>query len=1111
MNKLFSFLFILCLAGPVSSQDCLPGGITFTSQEEIDEFETNYPGCTHIIGDVTINGNNISTLSGLGNLNSISGELIIIYNSSLISLGGLENLNSIDGGLSIYGNFNLNNLSGLENLNFVGGFLLIQFNNALTNLNGLENLSAVGGNLQIDYNDALTSLSGLQNIGAINGDLLIVSNAALDNLSGLENLISVSGNVDIFGNLTLTGTSSLENLSSIGGFLRIMLNDALININGLENITFIGGYLRIDSNEALTSISGLSNLSAIGDYLRINSNIALHNLSGFSNLTSVEGNLLIESNGALSSMAGFSNLNSIGGGLRIAFNDMLNHLSDLSNLISIGGSLEIAYNGNLISLSGLSNLSFVGEHMALFDNDALTSLDGLENINALAGFLDISSNLALSSLGGLKNLISVGGDLIFKHNDACQSLSELENLSFVGGLISISGNDNLSLCNAAFICSHLDQINLAWPWNAQGCSTLDDISQSCQNLSGYIFHPLFYDLNGNTLLDDGEPYLPYVSAQINPGNILSYGNTINGGYYFLENGTYTIQYNQAYNPNWQLSSNTSSFDITLDINNPSDTVYFGLTPINLISKISTSLVSGNIRCNDLVLFSPTVYNDGTLPATGTLWLQVDVNTTGVEYIDTPDTIVSPYRYGWHYTNLFPGYSLTKKIKLGIPGPPDFPIGESVTFSSFSTYEDANGTNETDKFIYTETVQCSFDPNDKLVHPTHPGGYALLDEELVYTIRFQNTGNAEAFHVSIKDTLSEYLDPSTFRLIASSHEPVLSTSLTEERYLNFFFEYIFLPDSTSNFEESQGYVQYSIRPFASLEELTEVDNRAGIYFDNNPPVITNTTENVLVSTFDADGDGFEFWLDCDDNNASTNPTAAEMPYNGNDDDCNAATLDDDLDQDGFVLANDCDDNNAAINPTVAEIAYNGNDDDCNPASLDDDLDQDGFVLADDCDDNNALISPAAAEIPYNGIDEDCNAATLDDDLDQDDFVGSEDCDDTNPMVNPDAVEIPNNGIDENCDGLDFIVSTSDLPILQPQVFPNPTKDIVQVHFPKPVSGTYELLDMTGKLMAQGQLQERMEIDLVGEVQGVYVLLLKAVYRLKKTLQLKNRFTITLHPS
>ncbi len=157
-------------------------------------------------------------------------------------------------------------------------------------------------------------------------------------------------------------------------------------------------------------------------------------------------------------------------------------------------------------------------------------------------------------------------------------------------------------------------------------------------------------------------------------------------------------------------------------------------------------------------------------------------------------------------------------------------------------------------------------------------------------------------------------------------------------------------------------------------------------------------------------------DCDDNNASVNASATEIPYNGIDDDCNPFTKDDDLDGDGFILANDCNDNNASVNASATEIPYNGIDDDCNPLTKDDDLDGDGFVLANDCDDNDASVNASAIEIPYNGIDDDCNPLTKDDDLDGDGFVLANDCDDNNASVNALATEIPYNGIDDDCNPL-----------------------------------------------------------------------------------------------
>ncbi len=66
-----------------TEDSCLPEGITFTTQEEIDNFQTNYPNCTEIEGDVLIggwNGSNITNLNGLNVLTSIGGNLEILGN-----------------------------------------------------------------------------------------------------------------------------------------------------------------------------------------------------------------------------------------------------------------------------------------------------------------------------------------------------------------------------------------------------------------------------------------------------------------------------------------------------------------------------------------------------------------------------------------------------------------------------------------------------------------------------------------------------------------------------------------------------------------------------------------------------------------------------------------------------------------------------------------------------------------------------------------------------------------------------------------------------------------------------------------------------------------------
>lgn len=139
------------------------------------------------------------------------------------------------------------------------------------------------------------------------------------------------------------------------------------------------------------------------------------------------------------------------------------------------------------------------------------------------------------------------------------------------------------------------------------------------------------------------------------------------------------------------------------------------------------------------------------------------------------------------------------------------------------------------------ITNSYDPNKKTVYPAGDltEGYA---DPLLYTIYFQNTGNAPAFNIRLEDDVDFDFDASSFELLGYSH-PVQASLLNN--HLTFRFNNIMLPDSTTNPEGSIGYVQYRITPKAGLPIGTTLENTAGIYFDYNSPIITNTTVNTYV--------------------------------------------------------------------------------------------------------------------------------------------------------------------------------------------------------------------------------------------------------------------------
>jgi uncharacterized repeat protein (TIGR01451 family) len=153
-----------------------------------------------------------------------------------------------------------------------------------------------------------------------------------------------------------------------------------------------------------------------------------------------------------------------------------------------------------------------------------------------------------------------------------------------------------------------------------------------------------------------------------------------------------------------------------------------------------------------------------------------------------------------------------------------------------------GDNNPQNNAYTScySVVNSYDPNIKAVWPedVEPG----FDGYFNYTVYFQNTGNAPAFNIRIADTLDTQLDLSTFEVVNYSHDML---TYLHGNVATFRFNNIMLPDSTTDFEGSIGFVQYRIKPLSDLPVGTVIENTAHIFFDFNEAIITNTTENLFT--------------------------------------------------------------------------------------------------------------------------------------------------------------------------------------------------------------------------------------------------------------------------
>lgn len=145
-------------------------------------------------------------------------------------------------------------------------------------------------------------------------------------------------------------------------------------------------------------------------------------------------------------------------------------------------------------------------------------------------------------------------------------------------------------------------------------------------------------------------------------------------------------------------------------------------------------------------------------------------------------------------------------------------------------------------VRTDTVRASCDPNEMWASPACiPSGNE--PQTLQYTVHFTNVGHDTAFNIHVMDTLSAYVDPQSLDISLASNTMNIAM-LTDGPYniVKFDFPHINLLDST-HCPQCGGAVVFNINTLPGLPDGTQIQNRAGIYFDYNDVVMTNAVQTI----------------------------------------------------------------------------------------------------------------------------------------------------------------------------------------------------------------------------------------------------------------------------
>ncbi len=409
-----------------------------------------------------------------------------------------------------------------------------------------------------------------------------------------------------------------------------------------------------------------------------------------------------------------------------------------------------------------------------------------------------------------------------------------------------AGAIGLTITDAANSCELRQVYQIGNSPNCESViSGIIDINQNCVNGANFGYN--WYRHVQMTNTSTGQTYYTYANQQ--------------GFFEFrtLDAATFMVEaLNNGYNNLNTICPSAGNYSVTTNANGgsyPNNDFYMAY-PNN--DDVRIDLYQSNARVGFNAHTYATICNQGNNTQSGVLTITLDPlltynssNPYGWSYYQSTVIVNSPMVSGntvtYNYSGLQAGECFYVNIMSNVPQ--TAPMAQTVTSNAsvtIATGTDATPTNNIDT-TYSITVN-SYDPNDKQQFNVRRGDafdaeIFTQDTELNYMIRFQNTGNAPAIRVEVRDALEANLLIESMRNIVTSHPCAISAN---GQNLSFVFDNIYLADSFSNEAASHGFIKFTIDRTANLPLRTEITNSADIYFDFNPAIVTNTQITTIVA-------------------------------------------------------------------------------------------------------------------------------------------------------------------------------------------------------------------------------------------------------------------------
>ncbi len=424
-------------------------------------------------------------------------------------------------------------------------------------------------------------------------------------------------------------------------------------------------------------------------------------------------------------------------------------------------------------------------------------------------------------------VLNSGGHCIVKLDPLGAPVWGISTSAWPRGL-SYAGNSTVYACGYFATSCTFGSITLYDPFATFNVR----LSDNANVLRGTVFHDINNDASNNT----GDTPFPNVIVQLAPGN--TYCNSGLNGIYdaFAASGTYTATVPNVplYHTLTTAASQTATFAGMGAIDSLND---FGFYPTPGMNDLRVTITALTIPKQGYALeYRITYENVGTTTQNADIQLNFSNILSYVMSAPTA-TSVNGNTVDWNIGSLAPSAFGDLTVLFNVPT--NAVIGDMITSTVNITPVAGDQVTADNTSTDSRVVIASWDPNMKEVTPPADitPAQVTAGQWMTYTIHFQNTGNDTAHTVIVRDALSSNLNIPTFEILSSSH-PVI-WNLSGPGNIEFRFENIMLPDSGANEVASCGFVKYRVKAKTTLVLGDIISNTAGIFFDYNPVVNTNT--------------------------------------------------------------------------------------------------------------------------------------------------------------------------------------------------------------------------------------------------------------------------------